>query len=721
MNSKTLKTSLLSLFLVFSACLGWSQQEKYAVKLTNFNSEYSDFSPIIIDGDIIFVSDKKSETVKNKKDPATKRNFCNLYSDSKNSKIISLLDKINTIYHEGPISVSEDGNLVFFTRSSFFQKEKRYTDDKVMPLQIFYIKFQNGEWSSEYDFPINSTQYSTGHPSLSADGRHLYFTSDMPGGLGGTDIYRISYVNGEWGLPENLGQNINSSFNEMFPFISKENILYFSSNSTEGLGGLDVWCSFLNNNTISSKINMGAPINTIYDDFALTEFSRNNDILAGYLSSNRPNGVGLDDIYEWRYNIKPFEIQGVVTNTKGKIIPETSLFFALSDSIKVETKTDSNGTYVIPAIRNSLYTIEAKNENYFSNNFNLKTKVEDNTEYLKFDIMLEEFPKFKIKPIETDGTPIEGMSVSIKCDNEDVFSGISTKDWMYWEFPHRYHKGDSVHLLVEFQKTGYLNKKVNFDMVIENGGEIVIPKEKETVLVTKVEQNMEISKILELNPIYYDYDKSNIRPDAAIELNKVIKFLNDNPDLTIELSSHTDSRGNDDYNLQLSDKRAKSAAEYLKKGLKNPSQIYGKGYGESKLVNKCTNGVNCSDKDHELNRRTEFRIVKFTKNGIISQTDTLKNNVKNKSDEITDKQKNIYSDEDIVYKVQIFATSKLLDFSSEKFKKHKEVSYYFEEGLCKYTIGESKNLQEIKSLRDVLNADFVGCFIVKFKNGKRLK
>ena len=198
-------------------------------------------------------------------------------------------------------------------------------------------------------FPINSTQYSTGHPSLSADGRHLYFTSDMPGGLGGTDIYRISYVNGEWGLPENLGQNINSSFNEMFPFISKENILYFSSNSTEGLGGLDVWCSFLNNNTISSKINMGAPINTIYDDFALTEFSRNNDILAGYLSSNRPNGVGLDDIYEWRYNIKPFEIQGVVTNTKGKIIPETSLFFALSDSIKVETKTDSNGTYVIPS------------------------------------------------------------------------------------------------------------------------------------------------------------------------------------------------------------------------------------------------------------------------------------------------------------------------------------------------------------------------------------
>lgn len=715
------KTTIFTLILLISGFFGWSQQEKYDIKLANFNSEFSDFSAIIFEGDIIYVSDKNSKTVKNKKDPASKRNFCNLFSDSKNPKIISLLDKINTIYHEGPISVSADGNMVFFTRNSFFQKEKRYTDDRVMPLQIFYIKFENGKWSNEFDFPVNSTLYSTGHPSLSVDGKYLYFTSDMPGGFGGTDIYRILLGNGVWGLPENLGENVNSSENEMFPYISKDNILYFSSNSMDGFGGLDVWYSILNNNTFSLKANMGSPINSVYDDFALTEFYRYDKVFAGYFCSNRPKGSGLDDIYEWRYTVKPFEIQGIVTNTKGETIPDSKLFFTLSDSIQIETKTDSNGKYSVPAIRNSLYLIETKNEQYFSNNYNLKTEADENIEIQNYNIQLEEFPKFKIKPIETDGTPIEGMTVNIRCRNEDVFTGVSSKDWIFWEFPRQYHKGDSIHLVVNFTKTGYLNKKVNFDIVIENGGEIVIPKEKETVLITKVEQNMEVSKILELNPIYYDYDKWNIRPDAAIELDKVIKFLNDNPDLTIELSSHTDSRGNDDYNLQLSDKRAKSAAEYLKKGLKNPKQIYGKGYGETKLVNKCVNGVDCTDKEHELNRRTEFRIVKFAENSLISKTDSIKNSVIEKTVDISNTQKTTYNEGDTIYKVQIFATTKLLDFSSEKFKKHDNIDYYFDDELYKYTIGESKNIQEIRLLQKKLNDDFTGCFVVKFKNGKRLR
>ncbi len=716
MKCSFIKSIIIVFTSLFWIQFGYSQKAKYEIKLLDINSEYSDFSPYLFGDDIIFVSDKKQD-ISNKKDPATKRNFCDLYSNSKNEKTINLLKKINTKYHEGPITATSDGNLVFFTRNSFFQKKKRYSEDRLMPLQIFYVKYENGIWLEEQNFPINNLAYSCGHPSLTADGKFLYYTSDMPGGFGGTDIYRVEYNNGNWGTPENLGNKINSSSNEMFPFVDSDNILYFSSNSPEGLGGLDIWYSEMTKNGFSEKINIGAPINSAFDDFSFIKLYDKKLVMDGYFSSNRLGGIGLDDIYEWKYLDLPFRIEGFVRNSKGEVLPESEIGFSIENGDKIITRTDSNGSYSVVAHRNFKYEGEAQNSNCYKRSFNIETPADETAEAMKYDIILEEFAKFKIKPIDTEGQPIESMTVKIQCNNEETFSTISTTDWIYWEFPHIYHPGDSIHLLVDFYKTGYLNKKVNFDFVIENGGEIVIPKEKETILVTKVEQNMEISKIMELNPIYYDYDKWNIRPDAAVELDKVIKFLNNNPDLTTELSSHTDSRGNDDYNFKLSDKRAKSAANYLKKGLKNPNQIFGKGYGETKLVNQCTNGVDCSDKEHELNRRTEFTIVKISSNNKSSHLTT-----KDDSSNAPEVENNNETNSDsIIYKVQIFTTSNKLENNSEKFKSHKNVTSYNEDNLFKYTIGESTDIEETRKLRQDLLNDFEGCFIVKFKNGKRLK
>jgi len=292
------------------------------------------------------------------------------------------------------------------------------------------------------------------------------------------------------------------------------------------------------------------------------------------------------------------------------------------------------------------------------------------------------------------------MRVDINCDEKDVFSGVTNADGVVkWEFPHSYKRGDSVSLVIDFRKQGYLHKKVTFNMVIENGGEIMIPKEQ--MVFVKAKENLEVSKIIDLKAIYYDFGKWDIRPDAALELDKVIKWLNENPDISLELSSHTDSRGSDPFNLRLSDKRAKSAADYITKGLANPKQISGRGYGETKLVNHCKNGVNCTDEEHAANRRTELRIVKI-------------------NDKI-DTKSSASAQEKLIYKVQIKSSDKLIALIPANFNNYSGVNYYKEGNTFKYTLGETTNFTEIEELRRKLAPVFKGCIVVKFKNGERLK
>jgi outer membrane protein OmpA-like peptidoglycan-associated protein len=308
--------------------------------------------------------------------------------------------------------------------------------------------------------------------------------------------------------------------------------------------------------------------------------------------------------------IKPFAIKGTVFNTKGDVVSESTIDFTASNGTKQTIVTNGEGKYRIDAERNANYHIDIDHINYFNDYFDLVAEADMYTESIVYDMILEDFPKFKIRPITEDGTPIEGMDVRINCENIDLFNGLSTYEGIFWEFPHTYRRGDSIHLLIDFNKVGYLNKKVTFNMVIEDGGDVVIPREQ--LVFVKAEEKMEISKIIDLNPIYYDFAKWDIREDASIELDKVVKFLNENPNISIELSSHTDCRGGDCSNLSLSDKRAKSAADYIKKDIDNPNQIYGKGYGESKLINKCANCQSCSEEEHQENRRTEFTIVKVS-------------------------------------------------------------------------------------------------------------
>jgi outer membrane protein OmpA-like peptidoglycan-associated protein len=599
---------IISVFLTIPASL-ISQEDRsmYGVKIADFNTEASDFSASYFHTDIVYVSDRKISPPLGPKYAETGRSFCNLYTKSEIYKILSFVEKVNSKYHEGQISASKDGNIVFFTRNAYVNKEKRWSYDYCMNLQLFYVKFENGVWTDEFEVPVNNIEYSVGHPALSEDEKYLYFASNMPGGVGGSDLYRIAYNKGIWGDVENLGPEINTAFDELFPFICDQGMLYYSSNDTLGIGGLDIYKAEVNDDGFSKGELMYPPINTEYDDFAFVKVRESGNGY-GFLSSNRPNGKGNDDIYSWEYLIKIFVIKGTVFNTKGEVVSKSIIDFTAADGTKQTVVTNGAGQYRIPAERNQQYHIDINHENYFNDYFDLNAEADLYTEFIVYDMVLEDYPKFKIRPISEEGIPIVDMNVRINCDDEDLFTGLSTEEGIFWEFPHKYRRGDSISILIDFNKQGYLNKKVTFNMVIEDGGDVVIPREK--LVFVKAEEKMEISKIIDLNPIYYDFAKWNIRDDAAIELDKVVEFLNNNPNIFIELSSHSDCRGSDYSNMKLSDKRAKSAADYVKRGVRDPNQLYGKGYGESRPIHK--DCANCTEEQHAENRRTEFTIVKVS-------------------------------------------------------------------------------------------------------------
>jgi len=605
---KTNKIIILSFFLLIAFLLQ-AQEDKsiYSVEPADFNTEASDFSASYIHTDIVWVSDTKIGPPLSPKYSETGRSFCNLYTNSEIYKVTSLIEKINTKYHEGQICATKDGNTVFFTRNAYVNKEKRWSYEYKMNLQIFYVKFENGVWTDEMEVPVNNTEYSVGHPALSEDERYLYFASNMPDGFGGSDIYRIEYNKGEWGQTENLGPVINTKYDELFPFIAEDGNLYYSSNDSTGIGGLDIYMAVKSGNDFIESSIMPYPINTVYDDFAFIK-QRDSGVGKGLFSSNRPNGKGIDDIYFWEYMVKPFAIKGTVSNTKGEVVTNSTLDFTASDGTKQSVITNGEGQYRIPAERNEKYHIDVDHKDYFNDYFDFDAEADLLTEFLVFDVVLEDFPSFKIRPVDEQGVPIVDMNVRINCDDEDMFTGLSTQEGIFWEFTYKYRRGDSITILIDFNKQGYLNKKVTFNMVIEDGGDVVIPREQ--LVFVKAEEKLEISKIIDLEPIYYDFAKWDIRDDAAIELDKVIEFLNNNPNISIELSYHTDCRGSDYSNLQLSDKRAKSAADYIKAGINNPNQIYGKGYCETKPIHK--DCASCTEEQHAENRRTEFTIVKVS-------------------------------------------------------------------------------------------------------------
>ena len=490
--------------------------------MENINTPYSDFGTFVSSSGALIFSSSRSlgENIYS----WNKQPYLDLFELSPDDSV-SELSAINTKYHESSGVLTKDGSTLYFTRNNFNSGRVRRSDKRVNGLKIYKATLVEGKWSNVEELPFNSNNYNVAHPALNADETKLYFSSDMPGTLGSSDIYVVDInSDGTYGTPKNLGSRINTEGRENFPFVSSSGMLYFSSDGHIGLGGLDVFKISLEGDDMPK--NLGAPINSQKDDFSLIV----NDLSGqGYLSSNRIGGKGDDDIYRFVEGPCIRKVSGVVVNkvTK-KLLPEVDLVLQDSEGVAIKTfKSDISG---------------------------------------QFDLQL----------------PCTSKQYNIK----------GTK---------AYYKEGSTMLKLDANKIS-----IALDPEID---EPIISKPSETKYI-EATKGEDLTKVLNLNPIYFELNKYNITPIAEIELLKVIKYMREYPNAKIDVRSHTDSRSDDSYNLRLSKDRCLSTMDYLiKVGGISRTRLTGDGYGETQLTNDCSNGVDCTETQHQANRRSEFIII----------------------------------------------------------------------------------------------------------------
>jgi outer membrane protein OmpA-like peptidoglycan-associated protein len=483
------------------------------------NTKYSDFGSFVYNNELYFASARNTD--EKKKYGWNDEPFLDLYqvnvkmTDGKKefgSPDFIKANKVNTEYHEASVAITNDGKTIYFTRDNVDKKNKLGYDKKgTSHLKLYKASLVGEQWENIIELPFNDNYYSTGHPALNADNTKLYFVSDREGGLGQTDIYEVD-IQGDnnFSAPKNLGEKINTEGREMFPFVSNDNVMYFSSDGYLGLGLLDIYKSNIIKDEEAEPVNIGAPYNSGYDDFA---YFVNGDKKTGYFSSNREGGQGNDDIYGFKAEKCKQIIEGIARDKKTNEIlagVEVKLINKTGKIIGTVITTE-NGAFKFEADCNKSYTVLGSREDYKDD------KVE----------------------VITDRS-------NEKINNADL----------------------------------YLQPLIDNDQIV-------------------------------INPIFFDFDKWNIRTDAEYELENIVDVMREHPEMIIKIESHTDSRGSDSYNLKLSDRRAKSTRDYLiSRGITADRIESANGYGETQLLNKCANGVKCTEEEHQLNRRSYFYILK---------------------------------------------------------------------------------------------------------------
>lgn len=498
---------------------------RYKIEDAGINSAYSDYGSALSGKQLVFASSRDTGNFAKRKHKWTNQYFTGLYSaemdqDGNLGTPKKFAKKINTRFHEASAIFTKDGKTMYFTRNNFNNGKKGKDAGRVTLLKLYKATFVDSSWTNVTELPFNNDQYSVAHPSLSADEKTLYFASDMPGGHGQSDIWKVD-INGEsFGTPVNLGTAINTEGKETFPFMTDENELYFSTDGHPGVGGLDIFMSRLKEDgTFTAPINVGEPANSKADDFAYLIDTKTRK---GFLSSNREGGQGYDDIYKF-----------------------------------VETRK----------------------------------------------LICEQILSGVVTDLET-GEPIPGAKVTLMDDKFNKLKEVTADDKGAYDFGEV--ECGKVYW-VRGEKENYETKEQKVTISKESGKtDLPIKLEKKVKPVTVGD---DLAKAFGIKIIYFDLDKWNIRPDAALELEKILDVMKQYPTMKIDVRSHTDCRASHKYNEKLSDRRAKSTVQWLVANGVDASRLTGKGYGETQLVNKCADGVQCTEEEHQENRRSEFIIT----------------------------------------------------------------------------------------------------------------
>lgn len=750
-----------------------SKPKEYEIKnMETINTKRSEFSPFVLNNQLIFVGEKVADIVDFEKSATNNQPFLDIFSaeiknnELKKEKLLS--KKINSSYHDGPITFSADGKTAAYTRVNYIvnKKDKNF----INRAKIYFSEVKGKSFSKPKPFVHNSDDYSCAHPTLSADGNTLYFSSDMPGTLGGQDIWMCRKNGDAWDKPVNLGFDVNTSGDEVFPSVKKDGTLFFSSNGLPGFGDLDIFSAKQIEGKWLLHRNEGLYLNSKADDFGITFL---NDSI-GYFSSNREGGKGEDDIYYYKYTNKNISVDGIVLLTENVNDPAKNVkVYLLDGNGKAidSTQTNDKGYFVFKDLdADKTYMAEVE-----GTEANLKNKsryylADKNSKITRITHNAGDGQKFVFKnlPVDPNGMPdlyndddlslagnllygdnpskpIANKKVIIKNEYGDIVEETTTNEFGAFAFRNlpldqNYSitvvdddmpinakiimtnksgkevkvarsdsKGNFQFSLLAVDKTaisdlnvddkdlimnlnGYLydqdkkalsNAKVtifNKNEVIENiitdsKGKFTFknlgtdqnylfsiddsdPRMKNVTKVYVADakgriyreirrdtkgsfqfdlievdrsamgnysvedpwlevlnmKNKEMQKAITIiESLYYAYGDYKIDAAGQNILDKVITVLNSNKNLNIEISSHTDSRSSDVFNMSLSQKRARAAVDYItSKGI-NKSRMKAVGYGETRLLNNCKNDEDCTEEEHAKNRRTEFKIVEVGK------------------------------------------------------------------------------------------------------------
>jgi peptidoglycan-associated lipoprotein len=520
--------------------------------LSQLNTKGSEFAPMVLGNDLIFTASRKNKIY------ANGLPYVGLYK-VKIDKTIAEMSKVEKFSeavfdderNEGTPTFSPDGKTMIYSRGNTGKRKDLSPD-----MDLYICRYVDGSgWTEPRYVSASDSASWDGSPAFSRDAKTIYFASNRPGGLGGLDIYRVNMdASGRFGTPVNLGKEINTAGDDMFPYVSEDGKLYFASDGHPGLGKLDLFLAVRTGGKITVE-NMGSPYNSNMDDFGLV-MSKRGDV---FFSSNRAGGSGDDDIYYYEAPQKTDLTNNDDPSKNPLLIPKNSDPDSLTKTLAIKTVN----YYLVG-------TITSKNS---TNAF----------------------------------VPLDSARVRIvDADNEEVITEITTeKDGKFGPIK---LKVDGNYLVMS-KKPNYLTNREEFSM---SGREIPQSLLKKPVTDTTfyTSLNLEpvfVGKTFRVDNIYYDLDKWDIRSDAAIELDKLVQTLSDNPQIKIELGSHTDARSSDIYNLRLSQKRAESAINYIvSKGITR-ERLSAKGYGESELIVKNAK----TEDEHQINRRTEFKVVEI--------------------------------------------------------------------------------------------------------------
>jgi outer membrane protein OmpA-like peptidoglycan-associated protein len=723
----------------------------YDVKRTQFNSNLDDFGATFYKDGIVFASERDKGSSVKRNHCWTGQPFLDLYfvpikncgADATNGRPEKFNSDINSKYHDAVVTFSKDQSTVFFTRNNYLNGKAGADDQGLMKLKIYTAKKKGNGWGNDESLPFNSDEYSCAHPSLNAEGTKLYFVSDMPGGFGGMDLYVSELENGRWGPPMNMGPNINTEGNELFPSIHKSGRLYFSSDGQLGLGGLDIYYvdQQEGGQAWSAPENIGSPVNSKDDDFG---FTLSDEGTCGFLSSDRAGGSGRDDIYSFTKTAMPikvyvydadtklpiegatvtsdacnkkalktrkdgrvttdikfnscctftaefpeyepatgqgcvkdaastenviveiplkktqkFKLEGFVFDqSTGLPLGEAKLTLIACDSTKNQTfTTDASGKFNFKLDTGCCFKLRGEKEKYFAvttpDTICTKGLVDSKTYEVKLNLQpTTTNPNSPVggtgrdssllagggNPSNTEGgTMIDPKTGKVIARPGDVASvdpdltydakkGIYTKNGKPFTGTsggRKYKKGKDVGsaggpvanpdavaydapsgLYLKNGKpfTGVNNGLTYKDGILDKNAPVFMPTG------TVADPNNPNIQAYLLH-IYYDFDQSNIRDESKTDLDRLLKLLQDNPSYIVELASHTDARGSNNYNNRLSQRRAEAVVRWLlDKGIER-DRLVPRGYGEGMTSNRCKNTIPCTEQEHQMNRRTEFRVL----------------------------------------------------------------------------------------------------------------